>query len=157
MLKETGPFLRAAAKLLARFGEGKIHIDAHAGVKAPGRFVAKNVSQARAKAILRELVHYGVPANQITFAAWGKEISGLWKETDGKVARAEIYFQIAGTEFPERPEYYVQAGEQLASLRHEPDEDDFGLGNFFHSDPDSLMLFLPAATGFQLVSGFNSA
>lgn len=163
VLKETGPFLRAAAKLLARFGEGKIHIDAHAGVKAPGRFVAKNVSQARAKAILRELVHYGVPANQITFAAWGKEISGLWKETDGKVARAEIYFQIAGTEFPERPEYYVQAAsEQLASLRHEPDEADddfgnFGLGNFFQSDPDSLMLFLPAATGFQLVSGFNSA
>eukprot|EP00438_Fugacium_kawagutii_P016561 Skav227389 [mRNA] locus=scaffold3215:15057:15791:- [translate_table: standard] len=158
VLKETVPFLRAAAKLLARFGEGKIHIDAHAGVKAPGRFVAKNVSQARAKAILRELVHYGVPANQITFAAWGKEVSSLWKETDGKVARAEIYFQIAGTEFPERPEYYVQAAGQQLGV-HEPDEgeDDFVFGNFFHSDPDSLMLFLPAATGFQLVSGFNSA
>lgn len=144
--KEMGPVLKASAKLL--------------GVKAPGRFVAKNCSQARAKAILRELVHFGVPANRITFVAWGKEISSHWKDTDEKVARAEIYFQMAGAEFPERPGYYLQAALSTSTaLRHGPDEmdDDFGIENFLHSDPDSLMLFLPAATGFQLVSVLNSA
>lgn len=158
--KEMGPVLKASAKLLARFEDAKIHIDAHAGVKAPGRFVAKNCSQARAKAILRELVHFGVPANRITFVAWGKEISSHWKDTDEKVARAEIYFQMAGAEFPERPGYYLQAALSTSTaLRHGPDEmdDDFGIENFLHSDPDSLMLFLPAATGFQLVSVLNSA
>jgi hypothetical protein len=28
--------------------------------------------------------------------AWGKEISSHWKDTDEKVARAEIYFQMLG-------------------------------------------------------------
>jgi len=121
--KEMGPVLKASAKLLARFEDAKIHIDAHAGVKAPGRFVAKNCSQARAKAILRELVHFGVPANRITFVAWGKEISSHWKDTDEKVARAEIYFQMAGAEFPERPGYYLQAALSTSTaLRHGPDE-----------------------------------
>ena len=32
------------------------------GVRAPGRFVAKNVSQARAKAVLKDLAFQGVPA-----------------------------------------------------------------------------------------------
>lgn len=35
-------------------------------------------------------------ANRITFVAWGKEISSHWKDTDEKVARAEIYFQMLG-------------------------------------------------------------
>lgn len=159
VLKETLPFLKAAANLLMRFEDAKIHIDAHAGVRAPGRFVAKNCSQARAKSILRELVHYGAPASRITFAAWGKEISSHWKDLDEKMARAEVYFQIAGAEFPERPDYYLKAVAASTALRHGPDEidDDFTADNFFHSDPDSLMFFLPAATGFQLVSVLNSA
>ena len=33
-------------------------------------------------------------ANRITFVAWGKEVSSHWKDTDEKVARAEIYFQM---------------------------------------------------------------
>ena len=32
MLKETLPFLKAAANLLMRFEDAKIHIDAHAGL-----------------------------------------------------------------------------------------------------------------------------
>ncbi|CAK9016381.1 unnamed protein product [Durusdinium trenchii] len=157
--KESLPFIRAAANLALRFKEANIHIDAHAGVRAPGRFVAKNCSQARAKAILRELISYGADANRITFTAWGKDISSIWGESDERVARAEVYVQIAGAEFPERPAYYSKAVSGSSSLHHGADEvgDEFGFDSFLHSDPESLMLFLPAATGFQLVSVLNSA
>lgn len=131
------------------------------GARAPGRFVAKNCSQARAKAILRELLHQGAPVDQISFTAWGKEISSTWEETaavsfglskesaeDERVARAEVYVQLGNSEWPERPAYYLKA-DRTAVVAAEDTENDWG---FLHSDPGSLMLFLPAATGFQLVS-----
>ncbi|CAJ1384255.1 unnamed protein product [Effrenium voratum] len=156
--RESLPFLRQAARLSQKF-HAKIHIDAHAGVRAPGRFVAKNVSQARAKAVLKDLAFQGVPASRITFTAWGKEISGTWPEDDECVARAELFFHRHGAELPTRPTYY-QSARSHATVHHGIDEigfvDDFRF-NFQHSDPDSLMLYLPAATGFQLVSVLNAA
>eukprot|EP00913_Durusdinium_trenchii_P031505 g29497.t1 len=127
------------------FGQGGGTVVRKEGVRAPGRFVAKNCSQARAKAILRELISYGA--------------DDIWGESDERVARAEVYVQIAGAEFPERPAYYSKAVSGSSSLHHGADEvgDEFGFDSFLHSDPESLMLFLPAATGFQLVSVLNSA
>ena len=109
--------------------------------------MAKNCSQARAKAILRELLHQGAPVDQISFTAWGKEISSTWEETDERVARAEVYVQLGASEWPQRPAYYSKAASEPVERALEAED-----YHFLHSDPDSLMLFLPAATGFQLVS-----
>lgn len=148
------PFLAKAAALARRFPRVMVHIDAHAGVRAPGRLVAKRTSQARAKAVMNELLAQGLPEKQISFTAWGRLVSTAWPE-DERVARAEVYFQLDGVIHPQRPEYYN--GRWMQGAAQTPDSDDEMSQRLRHADPDSLMLFVPATTGFQLVSILTTA
>ncbi|CAE7318173.1 unnamed protein product [Symbiodinium natans] len=149
------PFLAKAAALARRFSRVNVHIDAHAGVRAPGRLVAKRTSQARAKAILKELVAQGLPENRISFTAWGRLVSAAWPENE-RVARAEVYFKLDDMVYPERPEYYnVRSQLGLASPADSEEEAVHRL-RLRHVE-DDLLLFVPATTGFQLVSIANTA
>ncbi|CAJ1353365.1 unnamed protein product [Effrenium voratum] len=101
--RESLDFLSRAARVAKRF-RAKVHIDAHAGVHAPGRLLAKSVSETRVQAVLLSLAHEGLSASQITFTAWGKEIALAWP--DECMARAELFFQLGDREIPPRPRYY---------------------------------------------------
>lgn len=108
LCSESRPLLAAAAQVLLRHPQLRLHVDSHTGATAPSAVVADQTAQARAQEVVHRLLTAGVSREQLTWTAWGRRVSTRWSEPRFNIhsARAEMYFRLEGKEFPLRPDYY---------------------------------------------------
>ena len=112
ILEETKKLIHAAALFAQQHPRLTFHVDAHAGVGAP-RGIATSTSRRRAMSVVQELIELGVLREHVSTTSWGRRISSVWLEPESSTAaRAELYFNLDGQEFPNRPDYYKLHGKK---------------------------------------------
>jgi len=93
----------------------RVRVDAHA---MGSRAQMREVSAARARAVVDELLSRGVPAGAFEAAvAWGDACVGAagWAPGGYEARRAELFFVVDGLTVPPRPAYYATPGASEAA------------------------------------------
>ena len=107
--------LEEFAAMLRRHERASCHIDAHA---MGARMQRREVSTARANAMVGALIDRGVAPGRIHAASWEEAVAGAagWPPGGYEARRAEIYFTLDGVQLPQRPDYYANVGSEAETV-----------------------------------------